>query len=106
MCVDDSQHTLARAVRYLYRFHVYTAMAMKTEHTDATLMDLARYADGLLTCLKDSPLFEERPSHYLFVKAHLLFLEKVLQVDLHSNYYLELYGCQLMIISRVSMVLV
>ena len=73
VCVDDSQHTLARAVRYLYRFHVYTAMAMKTEHTDATLTDLARYADGLLTCLKDSPLLEERPSEYLFVKTHILF---------------------------------
>jgi hypothetical protein len=73
VCVDDSQHTLARAVRYLYRFHVYTAMAMKTEHTDDTLAELARYADGLLTCLKDSPLLEERPSEYLFVKTHILF---------------------------------
>lgn len=73
VCADDSQHTLARAVRYFHRFHVYTTMAMKTEHTDATLTELARYGDGLLTCLKDSRLLEERPSEYLFVKAHILF---------------------------------
>ena len=73
MCTDDSNHTLAEVVQYLYRFHEFTISALEKEHTDETLLQLARSADALLECLKQSALVTQRPSEYLFVKAHLFF---------------------------------
>ena len=71
VCTDDSTHTLAKVVEYMYRFHAFTVMALEKEHTDESLLKLARSVDELLECLLNCVLIEVRPSHYLFVKAHL-----------------------------------
>jgi hypothetical protein len=65
--------TLLSAVQYLYRLHVYVIMALKSEHTDASLKELGEYGNALLELLKSSPLMAMRKSSYLFVKAHLFF---------------------------------
>ena len=100
VCADDANHSLAKGsrsqilalnrtltqtficvcgavVQYLYRFHLYTTMALQNEHTCASLAELTRVGNGLLKCLQESPLMDVRPSFYLFVKAHLFFCHLV-----------------------------
>ena len=64
-------------VQYLYRFHLYTTMALQSEHTHESLAELGRVGNGLLKCLQECPLMDVRPSLYLFVKAHLFFCHLV-----------------------------
>ena len=73
VCTYDSTYTLAKVVEYMYRFHAFTVMTLEKEHTDKSLVKLALSADELLENLLKCDLIEVRPSHYLFVKAHLFY---------------------------------
>ena len=58
-------------MQYLYRFHLYTTMALQSEHTHESLAELGRVGNGLLKCLQECPLMDVRPSLYLFVVSYL-----------------------------------